>query len=284
MPAVSVVVPTHDRPALLRRAVASVLDQTVTDLEVVVVDDGSAEPVVLDDERVRVLRHDVALGAPSARNSGVAASTGDVVAFLDDDDEWLPTKLARQLDVLEARPSVQLVGCHHEEGGAAYRGPTSTTAEQLRWSNFLGSTSFVAVRRSALDEWFDPELATCQDWDLWLRAIGDGEAVVVPEVLARYTTAGADRLTTDTTKRVVGHDQLLDRHGAAMSPACRAYHRARRILRLPRSLATWPRVVASTPPSVLTVLGTEIVAARLGSRAGDPGRGLRRLHQSLEAA
>ena len=228
--------------------------------------------------------HDVARGAPAARNTGVAASTGDVVAFLDDDGEWLPTKLARQLDVLDHRPDVALVGCHHEEDGAAYRGPTHTTAEQLRWSNFLGSTSFVAVRRSALDEWFDPELATCQDWDLWLRAIGEGEAVVVPEVLVRYETAGDDRMTTDVAKRVRGHDQLLERHGASMSSACRAYHRARRLLRLPRSAATWPKVVASTPPSVLAVLGSEIVAARRGARVGDPGRGLRRLHQSLEAA
>ena len=150
MPAVSVVIPTHDRPDLLLRAVASVLAQTVTDLEVVVVDDGSARPVEVHDDRVTVLRHDTALGAPAARNTGVAASTGDVVAFLDDDDQWLPTKLARQLAVLEARDDVVLVGCHHEEAGLAYRGPTWTTADQLRWSNFLGSTSFVAVRLSLI--------------------------------------------------------------------------------------------------------------------------------------
>ncbi|MCU1485219.1 MAG: glycosyl transferase [Actinomycetia bacterium] len=284
MPAVSVVIPTHDRPEALLRAVASVLGQSVTDLEVVVVDDGSSRPVEIHDDRVRVLRHEIALGAPSARNTGVAASTGDVVAFLDDDDQWLPGKLARQLAVLEARDDVALVGCHHEEAGAVYRGPTWTTAEQLRWSNFLGSTSFVVVRRSAVDEWFDPALPTCQDWDLWLRAIGDGEAVVVPEVLARYTTTGDDRLTTDTAKRVAGHDRLVDRHGEEMSPACRAYHRARRLLRLPRTAGTWPKVLASTPPSVTAVLAAEIAAARVGARAGDPGRGLRRLHRSLEAA
>lgn len=284
MPAVSVVVPTHDRPVPLRRAVASALAQTVSDLEIIVVDDGSAEPARFDDERVRVLRHETALGAPAARNAGVAASRGDVVAFLDDDDEWLPAKLARQLAVLEARPELALVGCHHEQDGMAYRGPTTVTAGQLRWSNFLGSTSFVAVRRDAVDEWFDPDLPTCQDWDLWLRAVGNGEAAVVPEVLARYTTTGDDRLTTDTAKRVAGHDRIVARHGEAMSPSCRAYHRARRLLRLPRTAGTWPRLLASTPPSVTAVLVTEIAAARAGARAGDPGRGLRRLHRSLEGS
>jgi hypothetical protein len=284
MPAVSVVVPTHDRPDLLVRAVRSALAQTVSDLEVVVVDDGSTVAVQVDDDRVRVLRHDAPRGAPAARNTGVAASRGDLIAFLDDDDEWLPDKLARQLAVLEARPDVVLVGCHHNEAGAAYRGPTWCTADQLRWSNFLGSTSFVVVRRSAVDEWFDPDLPTCQDWDLWLRAVGDGEAVIVPEVLVRYTTTGGDRLTADTAKRVAGHDRMVERHGAGMTPSCRAYHRARRLLRLPRTGTTWPRLLATTPPAVTTVLASEIAAAKIGARAGDPGRGLRRLHRSLVAS
>lgn len=283
-PAVSVVIPTHDRPARLARAVASVLDQTVSDLEVIVVDDGSRPAVAgFDDDRVRVLRHDVALGAPAARNAGVAAGRGDVVAFLDDDDEWLPGKLARQLDVLESRPDVALVGCHHAEDGVPYRGPTRCNADQLRWSNFLGSTSFVAVRRSAVEgPWFTADLPTCQDWDLWLRAIGD-EAVVVDEVLCRYSTTGPDRLTSDTAKRVAGHDRLMERYGATMSPGCRSYHRARRLLRLPRTASTWPRLLAGTAPSVTAILAAEVAAARRGRRAGDPGRGLRRLHRALEA-
>lgn len=106
-PAVSVVIPTYDRAAVLPRAIDSVLGQTVEDLELLVVDDGSTDraPDVVAgyaDDRVRCLRHEQNRGASAARNSGIEAASGDYVAFLDSDDEWLAGKLETQLAVLEA--------------------------------------------------------------------------------------------------------------------------------------------------------------------------------------
>jgi glycosyltransferase involved in cell wall biosynthesis len=102
-PQATIVIPTHDRPRLLERAVASALAQTVQDIQVVVVDDGSAEPVRLpqDDPRLVVIRNHRALGASAARNAGLAVAEGRWVTFTDDDDELLPDMVRRSLEAAE---------------------------------------------------------------------------------------------------------------------------------------------------------------------------------------
>ena len=103
-PLVSVIIPTRDRPALAVRAVRSALGQTYANHEIVVVDDGSTLPLRLprdlEDARVRTVRLGTTVGAGGARNAGVQASTGTLLAFLDDDDRWRPRKLERQVQTL----------------------------------------------------------------------------------------------------------------------------------------------------------------------------------------
>lgn len=114
---VSVVIPTRDRPRLLAEALGSALAQTWRDIEVLVVDDGSrpeARPVVerFDDRRVTYIRNDAPRGGAAARNRGIRASRGEYVAFLDDDDIWLPTKIEKQMAVFgRAPPEVGVVYC-----------------------------------------------------------------------------------------------------------------------------------------------------------------------------
>lgn len=301
-PLVSVVVPTHDRAGIVGRAVQSALAQTVEDLEVLVVDDGSTDgtPSVLAelaacDTRVRPIRLDRPRGAPAARNRGIDEAVGRFVAFLDDDDEWLPHKLERQLAVMDQDPSLVLVSCHHalvDDRGREhpYRGPTSCTAAQLRWADFLGGSSLGVVRRAAFPGGlprFDPELRTCQDWDYWVRCADAGPVAVVPEVLCRYAAGDGDRLTNDAAKREAGHRRFLAKHAASMSRDCRAYLDARIALMAAgsqaREWALGPRLVRTLPPRVSWILATEVLAARAGARAGDPGRGLRRLHRAIGA-
>jgi glycosyltransferase involved in cell wall biosynthesis len=102
-PRVTVVIPTHDRHELLERAVRSALAQTVPDIEVIVVDDGSVKPVSLgrDDPRVRVIRHDRPLGVSAARNAGLRAARGRWITFTDDDDELLPNMVEVSLEAVE---------------------------------------------------------------------------------------------------------------------------------------------------------------------------------------
>ena len=203
MTSVSVVIPTHDRPAEVRRAIDSVLAQEYDGpLDVVVVFD-RAEPdlsLVADGERpVRVLANDRAPGLAGGRNTGILAATGDLVAFCDDDDEWLAGKLGAQVSALEASPEAELVTTAmvvDHRGTEIVRRAGSDPIGHLEHSAFvrsrmamLHSSSFV-FRRSALldgiglvDETLPQSMA--EDWDLLLRASARTPVVHVDEPLVR---------------------------------------------------------------------------------------------------
>ncbi len=115
-PTVSVIVPTRDRPELLRRAVDAAIAQDYPgQIEVVVVADQSEPDLSLRQEgtlrRVRVIRNERTTGLAGARNTGILAARGELVAFCDDDDEWLPGKLAAQVAALAAAPEAEVVCC-----------------------------------------------------------------------------------------------------------------------------------------------------------------------------
>jgi glycosyltransferase involved in cell wall biosynthesis len=110
MPMVSIVIPTHNRSESLRHSIASVLTQTLQDFEIIVVDDASSDHTaevayMFADQRIKYIRHDANLGVAAARNTGIVNSRARYIAFLDDDDEWLPEKLARQLKRLHSSPT-----------------------------------------------------------------------------------------------------------------------------------------------------------------------------------
>jgi GT2 family glycosyltransferase len=264
---------------------------------VVVVDDASdddtpARVVELQaDPRVRSLRTETQTGAAAARNAGVAATTGELIGFLDDDDAWLPEKAERQLSLFDSHPGVVEVASHYTvvDGDAAtvYRGPTRCTAAELLWCNFVGGMSVTMVRRSALDEpALDPTLTTCEDWDLHLRCARRGGVVIVPEPLCRYSARPDGRLTTSPALRA-GWVAFVRKHASAMSTECLAYHRARLRLLGEEGLgegAAFAAVIATTPPRVTALVARESLAGRLGARAGDPGRGMRTLHRLVSGA
>lgn len=136
-PKVSVVIPTHNRGAMLPRAVQSVLSQTFEDLELIVVDDHSDDrtPQVLagfTDKRVRSLRHPRNVGQSKALNTGINAARGAYVAFLDDDDVWLPDKLALQVAALDAAPpQVGLIYGWRQDMDDASNSPIGTVRKTL---------------------------------------------------------------------------------------------------------------------------------------------------------
>lgn len=113
-PRVSVIITTYNRADLLPRAVNSVLAQTFTDYEIIIVDDCSQDDTRevtrgFSDPRIRLIRHETNQGAAAARNTGIANARGEYIAFLDDDDECTPNRLADQASVLDSRPYVGMV-------------------------------------------------------------------------------------------------------------------------------------------------------------------------------
>jgi glycosyltransferase involved in cell wall biosynthesis len=115
MPNISVIIPTYNRKGMLSLAIQSVLNQTHEDFEIIVVDDASTDGTrgaldKFDDERLRYVQHRENRGRAIARNTGIELSRGTLIAFVDDDDEYLPDKLKRQLEILQtSQPGVGLV-------------------------------------------------------------------------------------------------------------------------------------------------------------------------------
>jgi glycosyltransferase involved in cell wall biosynthesis len=234
-PRVSVVIPVFNRPGAVRRAIQSVLTQTVHDVEILVVDDASTDDtpaavLAFEDPRIRLVRHDRKCGGSAARNTGIRASSAPYVAFLDSDDQWLPAKLERQLEVFErSSERLALVYTGAEwvfgDGSVSYRipRPQIDLARALLTENVIGETSLGIVRRSALDAigGFDESLPSCQDMDLWLRICERFQADVVPEALVRVTKGNdGGRISTNVASATRGralfcqkHREKLIRHG-----------------------------------------------------------------------
>jgi glycosyltransferase involved in cell wall biosynthesis len=210
-PRVSVVIPAYERADVVGRAIDSALAQTVTDIEVLVVDDGSdddTDAVVegYEDERVRYLAHETNRGVSAARNTGVEAARGDYVAFLDSDDEWLPRKLARQLAVLADRGDGWVGAyCDVATAGLSTAGRLATVVSAklfrtrapreggrelaeslLSMQVFMGPGSTLLVEREVLAATggFDEGLSIYEDWDLVLRVLAEGKLAYVDEPLA----------------------------------------------------------------------------------------------------
>jgi glycosyltransferase involved in cell wall biosynthesis len=206
---VSVVIPTHNRAAMVAEAFRSVVAQTFRDVEIIVVDDGSTDDTERAlaaagfDARSRYLRQEHA-GVAAARNRGVAASSGEWIAFLDSDDLWLPEKLARQAAFVAAHPAV--AACQTDEIWIRDGVRVNPHRRHLKPSGdiflrslelCLVSPSAVLVRRTTFERagGFDEGLAACEDYDLWLRIAVDTPVHLVREPLVVRRAGHADQLS-----------------------------------------------------------------------------------------
>lgn len=235
---VSVVIPTHNRAHEVTRAAQSVLAQDLPALEVLVVDDASSDdtPEVLDrlsarDPRVRVIRSEKSVGPGGARNLGLDAANGDLVAFCDDDDTWLPSAGPTLVRFLDENRDFGAVSTWHMVLNAAtgqasvYRGPLFYDSRQLLWQNFVG-IPFGMIRRSAMtsEVRFDPDLPPTEDWDMWLRCAQQRRIRTLPRVGYLYIQHGGNRMTTGTPSHIKGRRRFLAKHEAEMSASCRLFH------------------------------------------------------------
>ena len=199
---ISVVIPAYQAAATINNAIASVLAQTYTDFEVLVVNDGSVDETkrmveAIPDERVCLLTHPSNKGAAAARNTGIRASHGELVAFLDADDIWLPEKLSNQVALLENHP--EYGGCvtgfryETEEGTSIEitRKPDSWLREFSKGCAIAPGTTLI-IRRVCYDSvgYYDEAMPRHEDFDWLLRFVQKYDLGVVQLPLATVYRSG----------------------------------------------------------------------------------------------
>jgi glycosyltransferase involved in cell wall biosynthesis len=196
VPAVSVLIGAWNNAPTLPRAIESILEQTIEDLELIVVDDGSTDetPEVVRgyrDPRLRRLglEHQ---GIARSLNRGLEEARASAVAFQDADDWSLPSRLERQLAALERSPQAAVVGCWMDEVDEAGRmlrprqprRSGSVRGALLRYNPIPGTSSMVRRDAALAVGGFDPSFRYAADYDLWSRLGADYDVICLPEVLA----------------------------------------------------------------------------------------------------
>ena len=194
MPSISVVVPTYNAEHTIFKTVKSVQKQTFSDLEIIVINDGSTDRTLellqsITDQRLKIFSYKNG-GLPVARNRGISHARGEFISFIDADDLWTPDKLELQLAALQ----------QHPEAGVAYSWNSyfmdgqeesvfpydpvffeGNVYDKLLVNNIVGNGSNILVRRKAIESVgeFEPTLKSCEDWDFYIRLAAKWHFVVV---------------------------------------------------------------------------------------------------------
>ncbi|MFH1858088.1 MAG: glycosyltransferase [Candidatus Omnitrophota bacterium] len=203
------ILPTYNRAHFLSRAIESVRAQTFSDWELLVMDNGSTDGTVdlirqfqEKDTRVRFLK-ETQKGASYARNLGLKEAVGKLFAFLDDDDEWLPEKLSRQVAFFKSHPATSLLYTHAymKDGGGILMGLKPSGKPAMRFEDLLEENTIplltVMVKRECIEKvgGFDPTIPIGEDYDLWLRISKEFPIGFLQESLAVYYRHGQNMST-----------------------------------------------------------------------------------------
>lgn len=219
-PTVSVVLPTYNRASVLGRAVESVFDQSYEPLELIVVDGGSTDGTAAvldryDGESLRLIRRSSPTGPSAARNAGIRAAGGELVAFVDDDDRWHPGKLRRQVAALRrANGAVSLTRVEKSTGEPRTRSGVPGDAHgAIRRLELPTYTSTLLAERAALIDvgGFDESLGCFEDWELCLRLARSYAFAFVDEPLVEKGTNG-ENISADPERLARAVARIDDRY------------------------------------------------------------------------
>lgn len=225
---ISVVIPTYNRDFCIERSLRSILQQTYRNLEIIVVDDGSTDNTLqilhklqCEDPRIKILQHKRNLGAQAARNTGIRAATSAYIAFLDSDDEWLTTKLEKQLPLLgQSNGNIGVVyagfmwvyghGRSSKERIPRFKGKIYKDA--LR--EWIADTNTLIVRKDILDKvgLLDESIRSYQEWDLCIRLSRYTEFDFINEPLAIYHLHDKPTISKNLENDALGYLDIITVH------------------------------------------------------------------------
>lgn len=240
-PRVSVILPTHNRASVLGRAIRSVLEQTMADLELIVVDDASTDATQavvngFDDPRLIYLRRTQRQGAAAARNAGVLASSADLLAFQDSDDEWSIDKLRLQLQALRTTtPAADLICGGYiiipRTGRPSYQRPHPRMQRGDWQADNIYDFSFITptwlLRKASFEalQGFDEQLPNLEDWEFVFRLFKQpGSRIIALDEPLVVKHGSADSINPVVDSRLVSLEHIVSQHADiwAQQPAVMA--------------------------------------------------------------
>ena len=226
-PKISVVIPTFKRSNIITRSVKSVLNQSYQDFEIIIVNDGfkdNTEEILngFNDKRIIYLEHEQNLGQSAARNTGIRAAKGQYIAFQDSDDEWLPEKLAKQMEVFENASSK--VGVVYTERWSTndninFHIPQPQINLKVNYFRKILLQSSLITPQSAIVladcfkkvGFFDESLHHLEDWDLWIRISKYYDFIFINEPLVKVYHDG-DNISDNQDNLIKALESILSKH------------------------------------------------------------------------
>ena len=286
MEKVSAIITTHKRDiCTVVRAVNSVIQQTYDNIEIIIVDDSpeeyadreAVEAAVLalqttTQKKIQYVKHERCLGACAARNTGLRLSTGSIIGYLDDDDEWLPQKVDHMLPLFNHK-NTALVYCNDikindstgEENRIVRSGEKGAIYPSLIKSNIIGSTSFPLLRKEYLSSigGFDTEMQSAQDADVWLRLAERYDVDFVNEFLVLYHVHDGEQISKNVKKKIAGLERLNEKTKAYLLLHKDAYWISFMKLiphyvrdgQIQKAFKTWQRCVKKCPGNIRGNMG-----------------------------
>lgn len=228
MPKLSIIIPTHNRPEMLENAIKSATSQTITDLEIIVVDDGSSQPVNISllDSRVLIHRHESPKGASAARNTGISFASSKYIAFLDDDDTITPDFAERMVHFMETQgdeidfawPTLNVIdvargSTHLDQNHTCLIRRSSAASESAYKAASYVRTTGMVFKTSSINTFsgFDESLSVSEDRELIFRMLSNNcgcGAVKIP-LVNFYIHAGPRLSTNDNLLRQARCDGII---------------------------------------------------------------------------
>ncbi len=198
MPEISVIMPVHNGEKYLREAVDSILSQTFSDFELLIIDDGSTDSTPdiiksIDDERIVYLKNESNMGISHSLNRGIAASKGKYIARMDADDISLPQRFEKQIEFMKSNPEVMLLGCAVEAFGEDFENTVRVFSKfnddikiDMLFSTPFAHPSLMFNRRIFEDGLYNSDFNGIEDYELWIRFAKKHQMSTLDEVLFMY--------------------------------------------------------------------------------------------------
>lgn len=223
---ISIILPTYNRAHIITNAVKSVLAQSISDWELLIIDDGSVDntqaviKTYLDrDGRIKYWFKENG-GVSSARNCGMKMAKGEYIAFLDSDDTWTSEKLEKQLSVFNTDleyglvyTGIRFIDTHTGKDRLKYATEAGYVATEEVAYNLIGGPSRVMIKTRCITECgdFDEQFLALEDWDMWIRITQKFKVGVVADACVNYIEH-SDSLTYDVEKNISGYKLLWQKH------------------------------------------------------------------------